>query len=257
MFKKSHIYECKVMHNRLKPKKHSFNYKFFMFYLDLDEIESITKKLKLVNNNKFGVYSFRKKDHLNSEDKNLKQTIIDYAKKNGVETEISKIFLLTNLAFLGYNFNPVSFYYCFDKDSNPVCVIPEVGNTFNEQKFFFLGNHTFNKKSFKARIQKFFYVSPFIKSDTHFDFNLAVPNEKLNIKIDDYENGERFFLSTLKGEQKKLTDFNLIKYSLRFPFITFKIIWGIHWHAMKLYLKNIPWFRKNDFQEIQKDMVIK
>jgi DUF1365 family protein len=97
-------------------------------------------------------------------------------------------------------------------------------------------------------------VSPFIDHDADFDFNLAVPGSKLNVKIDDYKNGERFFISTLTGKQQPLTNTRLFWYSLRFPFITLRIITLIHWNALLLWMKKIPFRRKNQNQQLQRDV---
>ena len=106
------------------------------------------------------------------------------------------------MATFGYNFNPVSFYFCFDKEDNPICVVPEVGNTFHELKPFFINNDDYSEGIYKARMRKNFYVSPFIEHDVFFDFQLAVPDGNLKIKIDDYKDGERIFITQLTGKRK-------------------------------------------------------
>jgi len=255
------LYRCLVMHNRLEPKPNKFNYDVFMFYLDLDEIDSLTGKLWLMSRNKFNIFNFREKDHLQlpAENpdtlKNVKQHLLDYLKQNGIDFKNGKIMLLTNLCTFGYQFNPVSFYFCFDEQNNAVCCVPEIGNTFMEQKPYFLGLDQFSENTFKARTKKLFYVSPFSNMDTDFDFNISIPNEKLNIRIDDYEQGKRFFISTLTGTKKNLSNANLIWYSIRFPFITLKVITLIHWQAMKLWLKKLPYHKKADQAHLQQNVL--
>ncbi|HXP50874.1 MAG TPA: DUF1365 family protein, partial [Bacteroidia bacterium] len=123
------LYRATVMHNRLEPKPHRFHYNVFMFYIDLDEIEMLSKKLKMFSRNKFNCFSFYDKEHLqlpiNDPDrtKTTKQHILDYLKQNNIKADDLKIMLLTNLNVLGYNFNPVSFYFCFDEKQTPVCCI--------------------------------------------------------------------------------------------------------------------------------------
>jgi uncharacterized protein len=245
------------MHNRLEPKKHRFHYNVFMFYIDLDELNELPKKLLLVSRNRFNYFSFKDKEHLQlpidkpDASKNVKQHITDYLKQNGIE-RIGKIMLLTNLNVLGYNFNPVSFYFCFDEKDEPLCCVAEISNTFREMKPFFLGKETFKENKFCLNTTKHFYVSPFIDHDTNFEFNLAVPGEKLNIRIDDLKDGNRFFISTLTGTKKELTNLNLFWYSIRFPFITLKVITLIHWNALLLWLKKIHYHKKAEHPELQK-----
>lgn len=247
------------MHNRLEPKKHRFHYNVFMFYVDLDELDLLTEKLLLLSRNKFNFFSFKDKEHLQlplenpDRTRNIKQNITDYLKQNGIEHP-KKIMLLTNFNVLGYNFNPVSFYFCFDERNEPLCCVAEISNTFREMKPFLLGKDTLQNDKFYLNTTKYFYVSPFIDHDTNFDFNLAIPGDKLNIRIDDFKDGNRFFISTLTGVKKPLNNRNLFWYSIRFPFITLKIITLIHWNALLLWFKKIHYHKKAEFPELQKDV---
>ena len=91
--------------------------------------------------------------------------------------------------------------------------------------------------------------------DTNFDFDLHIPGEKLQVKIDDYDKqGNRFFISTLTGVRKPLTDTNLLLYFFSFPLITLKIIGAIHWQALKLWLKKIPYHKKEADKHLQKEL---
>ena len=254
------LYRAKVMHNRLAPKKHRFHYNVFMFYIDLDEIDLLRKKLTMFSHNRFNFFSLKDNAHLQLpagnpvKAKSIREQIVDYLAGNGIKENPARIMLLTNLHVLGYNFNPVSFYYCFDKDNQIICSIAEVGNTFGEMKPYLLPRDRFDGEKFHLSTTKYFYVSPFIDHDANFDFNLYVPGDKLNIRIDDYKNDERFFISTLTGTKKKLTNRMLLWYSIRFPFITLKIISLIHWNALKLWIKKVPYHKKADHQELQQDV---
>ena len=249
------------MHNRMEPKKHRFHYRIFMFYIDLDEIELLRKKLWMFSHNKFNFFSFRDKEHLQlpaeNPDKtsNTKQHIIDYLSQNKINIGNGKIMLLTNLNVLGYNFNPVSFYFCYDEQEQPICSIVEVCNTFLEMKPYFLGADTMKEGQFKLNTEKYFYVSPFIDMDTNFDFDLHIPGEKLQLKIDDYDKeGKRFFISTLSGIRKPLKDSTLLLYFFSFPLITLKVIGLIHLQASKLWLKKLPYHKKDADPGLQKEV---
>lgn len=248
------------MHNRLSPKKHSFYYNVFMFYVDLDEIDELAKKLPLFSRNRFNLFSFRDSEHLQlpiekpDTTKNTRRHITDYLLQHGIDIKDGRIMLLTNMNVLGYNFNPVSFYYCFNRTGEPLCCVAEVGNTFGEMKPYLMGREQLDKHTFHLNTKKYFYVSPFIDHDTNFDFNLGIPGEKLNVRIDDYKDGERFFISTLTGVQKPLTSLNLLLYGLRFPFITLRIITLIHWHALRLWLKKLPYHKKSAHANLQKEV---
>lgn len=251
------------MHHRFSPKQHRFHYNVFMFYIDLDEIELLRKKLLLFSYNRFNFFNFKDNEHIQlpaenpDKTKSTKQHVITYLNQNGINFIDGKIMLLTNLNVLGYNFNPVSFYFCFDKSEKPVAAVAEVSNTFREMKLYFLGGDTFDNNIFRLNTKKYFYVSPFIDHDANFDFNLNVPDNKLNIRIDDYKEKTRFFISTLTGVKKILNNRILFWYSLRFPFLTLRIIALIHWNALLLWIKKIHYHKKSEFNDLQKDVLNK
>lgn len=255
------LYKARVVHHRLSPKKHHFSYDVFMFYLDLDELDMLCNKMKWMSRNHFNLFNFRDRDHLQlprenpDKSKSVKEHISAYLRENGVEIGIGRIMVLTNLCTLGYQFNPVSFYYCYDENENPVCSVVEVGNTFMEMKPYFLAASTLKKSLFQLNTAKDFYVSPFIDLDAHFVFKLGIPGENLNVHIDDYDkNGNLFFLSSLTGKRAALNDKNLLLYFLSFPMITVKIIVLIHWQAFLLWYKRLRFIRKSDNLILQREV---
>lgn len=254
------LYKATVMHHRLAPKKHRFHYNVFMFYIDLDELDLLKKKLILFSLNRFNFFSFRDKEHLqlpiDKPDtlKSTKQHLTDYLNSNGIQTPIGKIMCLTNLNILGYNFNPVSFYFIYDLNQQPVCSIAEVSNTFREMKPYLLNKDTLNDTTYHLNTTKYFYVSPFFNHDANFDFSLTIPEDKLNIRINTLDKGERVFISTLTGTRVALTNARLFWYSIRFPFLTLRIMTLIHWNALLIWLKKIPYHQKNDLLNLQKDV---
>ncbi len=257
----SAIYTAKVMHHRLAPKKHSFWYNVYMFYVDLDEIDQLEKKLRWFSKNRFNLFSFRDAEHLqlpkNNADKSkdTRQHLETYLIENGIDGSSLKIRLLTNFNVLGYNFNPVSFYYCFNQEEQPVCCVAEISNTYREMKLFFFGKEELSGDTFKKMTAKYFYVSPFIDHDDIFDFSLKIPGEALAIRIDDLDKkGNKFFISTLVGERKVLSDANLWRFFLKIPLIPLQIMGMIHWQAFKLWLKKIPFHPKAENPELQRNV---
>ncbi len=245
------------MHHRLEPKQHRFHYNVFMFYVDLDELEEISKKILLVSINRFNIFSFRNKDHLQlpkdapDKQKNTKEHVLQWLKEQQVVLNEPKLMLLTNFCTFGYQFNPVSFYFVYEKGQLH-CVVAEISNTYREMKPYLLGKECFRDGEFKMRTTKYFYVSPFIDHDADFDFAVKEPGEKLNIRIDDHKDGSRIFLSTLTGDKKRLTNARLWWYAMRFPLITLQVIGLIHWNAFRLWLKKIRYFKKEDHKDLQR-----
>src|SRR5271166_1295525 len=125
------LYECSVMHHRLAPKVRHFQHDIFMFYLDLDELETIARAMPLFGYNRNNIYSFRDADHEPAGPNTLKERMLAFLRNNGVATgRVRRV--------LGYIFNPVSIYFCFDAEGAPVCSVAEVGNTFREMKLYLL-----------------------------------------------------------------------------------------------------------------------
>ena len=157
----------------------------------------------------------------------------------------TRVLLLTHCRVFGYIFNPVSFYFCLDAQDRPLCAVAEVGNTFGELKPFLLGPEHFDGEGrFRRVVPKHFYVSPFFALDLAFDFKLRVPGEQLDIHIDDREGDRPVLLTALTGRRIPFTDANLARLTLKYPLITLRVITLIHWHALKLWWKRIPWHRK-------------
>ncbi len=245
------------MHNRFSPVPHRFHYNLFMWWIDLDEVDQLSKSNPFISHNRFNLFSFYDKDHIygDTNKKSVRENIIKFLEDRGKTWDGEKIYLMTNLRTFGYLFNPVSFYYLMDKEGSPQYSIAEVGNTYYEMKAFLLEN--FDGKTFDLKIPKNFYVSPFTQLDDEFHFRLQVPGEKMNIKIDDYRKGEKFFISTLTGVRKPITSWSVVKAFLRFPMVTLQVIILIHWQALRLWLKKVPFHSKAANPELQQEVTRK
>lgn len=241
----------------------------FMFALDLDELDALHHRLLVFSFHRPNLFSFRERDFLPTTEPlhnatrpagpaaspvGLKARVTDYLARHGIDVRGGRILLVTLPRVFGYLFNPVSFYFCYDRSGRPVASIAEVTNTFKEMKSFVLGPETNTGGAFSLRLPKYFYVSPFTDMDVSFDFTLRPPGEKLSVQIDDYAAGQRTLTSTLTGVRRSLTDGRLAWFSLKYPLMTLKIISLIHWHALRLYLKNVPWFAKAARPGDQRDL---
>jgi len=290
---RSCLYDCSVMHHRLAPKEHRFRYSLFQFCLDLDDLDTLSTRLRLFGHNRPALYRFSDSDHLPpSASSSLaptggegrgegaghaqtaahesptefpqtldaiphppsaKSSLLAWLSSQGLPLPAdTRVLLLTHCRVLGYIFNPVSFYFCLDAQDRPLCAVAEVGNTFGEQMPFLLGPEHFDGEGrFRRVVPKHFYVSPFAALDLAFDFKLRVPGEQLDIHIDDREGDRPVLLTALTGRRVPLTDGNLARLTLKYPLITLRVITLIHWHALKLWWKNVPWHRKAANPQLQ------
>lgn len=261
---RSCLYECRVLHERLLPRHHRFSYGAFWFYLDLDELASLSQRQHLLGIHSPYPYQFRQADHLNlgaHAPEGLKERVRFWLSTQGIETTDSdSVRLLTLPRVFGYVFNPVSFYFVFTDDGTPVTAIAEVGNTYGEQKPYLVPIEPYSSGSqtgrFHVQVPKHFYVSPFSPLDWHFDFRLRSPGLHLDISVDDINAEQQTTLITrLTGLRRPLTDWNLFRLSVRYPLVTLRVIALIHWQAFRLWSKRLPWFRKTSRQEDQRDVL--
>jgi hypothetical protein len=105
------------------------------------------------------------------------------------------------------------------------------------------------------RIPKHYYVSPFSSLTLQFDFNLCVPGRSLNIRIDDYDGERRVLRSGLSGLREPWRDARLLWFLLKYPLLTLRVIGLIHWHALRLWLKGVPWHRKAEAPHLQQQVL--
>lgn len=274
------LYECQVVHARFSPRAHRFAYRVFYLAVDLDELASLDR-LPLLSVNRWNVFSVREDDYLPTHEPvhnpagqpdarpapagrpgSLKARVTDYLAARGVDLEGGRVVLVTMPRVLGYGFNPVSFYFCHDRHGTPVAAIAEVTNTFREMKPYFLapaeavaspaasaesppaGPAPESPTAFRLRTPKYFYVSPYSGLDVAFDFHLRLPGERLSVEIDDYTGQDRTLATALAGRRQGLTNARLAWFSLKYPLVTVQVIALIHWQALRLWLKKVPWFAK-------------
>ncbi|MGC9940921.1 MAG: DUF1365 domain-containing protein [Verrucomicrobiota bacterium] len=251
------LYECSVMHHRFVPKVHHFDHRIFMFYLDLDELDVLAKKNLLFSHNRKNLYSFRDDDHEPAGQSPLKERVLALLRRTGIDLgPRGRVCLLTLPRVLGYIFNPISIYYCFDGAGKAICSLVEVGNTFREIKLYLLGQEQLAPDAtFRKVMPKHFYVSPFSSLTLSFDFKLKVPGDDLDIKIDDRDGDEKTLASALSGRRVELTNPALFGFTLKYPLITAKVVFLIHYQALRLWLKRVPFYRKAEDTSMQREVL--
>ncbi|MDP6168647.1 MAG: DUF1365 domain-containing protein [Candidatus Marinimicrobia bacterium] len=253
---KSYIYSGTIRHRRFTPFDHFFTYPLFMAYLDLDSIDSAFKRSWLWNINGPALVSFMRKDYHGDEkvslDESVRQTVFE---KVGYKVK-GPIRLLTHLRYLGYCFNPVSFYYCFDETDSEVDVImAEVTNTpWDERHAYIIDERDKDGKvrNLIANFEKKLHVSPFWGMDHKYEWLFTQPDEYLMVNMKNFKDGDKVFDATLNMKRLPFTLTGILKQVARFPFITMVVVFRIHWQAFKLWVKRAPYFIHPDKANLKK-----
>ena len=238
------IYNGEVTHTRFKPIRHFLKYKTFSLLIDLNEINLLDKSIGIFSHNKFNIFSFYDKDHGDRDGGNLKDWVISNLKKFKTKENITKIKVLCYPRILGYVFNPLSIFYCYEKDKL-IAIFYEVKNTFNEQ-------HTYifkikDNEEIVQKCKKKFYVSPFMDMETYYNFKLKNPNDKLSVFIKQTDVNGTILTATQTGDKKEFNFKQLAINFLKYPLMTIKIIGSIHYEALLLWKKGAI-YRKRDIK---------
>ena len=236
------IYNGEVTHTRFKPVRHFLKYKTFSLLIDLDEIDELDSRISIFSHNKFNIFSFYDKDHGERDGSNLKEWVLTNIRKFNIEGKINKIKILCYPRIFGYVFNPLSIFYCYEKDKLKA-IFYEVKNTFNEQ-------HTYifkikNNEEITQKCKKKFYVSPFMDMETQYNFKLINPNNKLSVFIKQTDSKGTILTATQTGDKKEFNFKQLIKNFFKYPFMTIKIISSIHYEALLLWKKGAIYRKRN------------
>lgn len=223
----SAIYEGTVSHARRGPRTHAFAYRIYMLYLDLDELPAL------------GVKGFRREDFLGDPATDLAGAVRDRVEAALGFRPDGPVRLLTHVRSLGYTFNPVSFYYCFDRDGERLrAVVAEITNTpWGERHAYVLPA---GEGGVDARFAKAFHVSPFFPMEQSYDWRLGVPGESLAVEMVNREKGAEVFRARLALRRRALSPASLRRASLLQPLMAWKVHAAIYWQALRLWVKGTP-----------------
>jgi DUF1365 family protein len=235
------LYRGCVMHARLKPVGHRFVYRVLNLLIDLDRLDEADRQSCLFAVNRRGLYSFHERDHGPRDGSSLAAYARAAAKSEGVDLSGGKVLLLCYPRLLGFVFNPLSIYYCYGSDGSLRLLIYEVRNTFGETHSYVCAVRPGEESAAGLRQarDKRLYVSPFIGMEMRYHFRLSQPADRLKVRILETDRDGPLLAATFHGRQWALTSPHLLVAFLALPFVTLKVVGGIHYEAARLWLKGL------------------
>jgi len=228
-----------LRHRRFTPVAHAFTYPLFMALLDIDRVPELMQVSAVTSYNRWNWASLDDRDHLGDPGLPLRERLAADAAHHGIEVPSGPIFLLTHLRYLGYCFNPVSFFYCFDRAEQLRMVLAEVSNTSGGRHRYWLRPDPASR-TFRASATKSLYVSPFMAADLEYGFAFTRPARRLVAHMETRRAGSVGFDATLSLERRPWNATEIRRVLLRYPAMTAQVMAGIHWEALKLWWKGVP-----------------
>lgn len=234
------LYDGDVVHHRLHPREHRFVYRVCAFLLDIDTLAETARRCRWFSLNRFNLFSFHHRDF--GDGGAPRDHLERVLRRHGVEQSPASAALLCYPRVLGYSFNPLAVYYCYDAHERLFAVLYEVNNTFGQRHSYLIRvDEPAGAGAFVSQdCDKRFYVSPFMSMDQRYRFRLQVPADSAAVSICQTEGSRKIMRASFRGRRRAFDDRQLLRTFFRLPWMTVKVIAAIHWQALRLWLKGVP-----------------
>ena len=208
-----------------------------MFFLDFNELEELDKKFWFLSVEKFNILSFKRKNYLS----------IDGVKKEisraGFNYNSDNITILTHLSYLGFCYNPVSFYYCYNAQGDILqFILAEINNTPWNERYVYVLQCQEETRKYIFKFSKKFHISPFMPMSMDYVWKANAPDFGINIDMENYDSNILQFEVNMHLRMNALSNLSIFRYAISYILITYRILFRIYWHALRLWLKKTPFY---------------